>query len=95
MGNKNYIAGRRFEYETLKELKALDPEGFGGRLAGSHGKYDVVWVSPKHRTVYLIQCKTNHKISFPKKINYLYQQYENDYNINCQKWTKYLGKRHG
>src|SRR5574342_206127 len=40
MANKNYLAGRRLEYEVIKLLRASGMEAT--RTAGSHGWVDVV-----------------------------------------------------
>lgn len=54
MPNKNYVAGRSFEYETVNEWKE---KGYSAtRTAGSHGSADII--AFRHdRPVELIQCK--------------------------------------
>lgn len=41
MPNKNYLRGRRFEYETVKRWTG-DSQWKAVRTAGSHGEFDVV-----------------------------------------------------
>lgn len=54
MPNKNYIAGRRFEYDTIK---AYVKQGYRCiRASGSHGEYDVVAYRANHKPLF-IQCK--------------------------------------
>ena len=53
MVNKNYRAGRRFEYEVKKYFEKLGYTVF--RTAGSHGIADVIAV--KDDDTLLIQCK--------------------------------------
>lgn len=53
MPNKNYLKGRRKEYEVMKALKA---EGYAVvRSAGSHGIWDICAVRKEH--VLLLQVK--------------------------------------
>src|SRR5690242_18849916 len=54
MSNSNYVAGRAFEYETMKRWKVKGYDVL--RTAGSHGKFDVVAVRPDRKPE-LIQCK--------------------------------------
>lgn len=52
--NKNYVAGRRLEYEVMQ---AWREKGYSvARTAGSHGAYDVIAFDP-NRPVELIQVK--------------------------------------
>jgi hypothetical protein len=54
MTNKNYRAGRAFEYEAVQILKDRHyPKA--GRTAGSHGPFDVYGIKNGH--VVLISCK--------------------------------------
>ena len=51
--NKNYMSGRRFEYQTMK---ILEKNGYTAlRTAGSHGFADVIAFNEEH--VRFIQCK--------------------------------------
>lgn len=50
----NYERGRAFEYERMKAFRDDGHEVM--RTAGSHGKFDLIAISPKGR-VQLIQCK--------------------------------------
>ena len=91
--NKNYVRGRKWEYQTLKYLKNLDSFGFGGRMAGSHGLADVVWVSPRDSTVYFIQNKVTKKkcIGFYDPNHKCYKKTLNTYklfDVVLEKWTK-------
>lgn len=54
MPNKNYQAGRRMEYESVKRWRAKGYDA--NRSAGSHGHWDVVAVR-SGRSVELVQCK--------------------------------------
>lgn len=54
--NKNYLAGRRFEYDRMKHYKEvlkLDAV----RTAGSHGKWDIIATDWPRGIVTHIQCK--------------------------------------
>lgn len=54
MSNRNYLAGRRLEYETIKTKQN---EGYEAvRTAGSHGKYDVIAFKIDRKPQF-IQCK--------------------------------------
>ena len=53
-GNPNYRAGRAFEYEAMKMLKARGYDKTG-RAAGSHGIFDVYGIKDNHAI--LISCK--------------------------------------
>ncbi len=55
MANKNYIAGRAFEYATIRLFRALGYDAC--RTAGSHGHFDVIAIHPQHGGIELIQCK--------------------------------------
>lgn len=53
MSNPNYVAGRRFEYEVMDNMRK---EGYKVlRTAGSHGAYDVICY--KANSTIFIQCK--------------------------------------
>jgi HJR/Mrr/RecB family endonuclease len=55
MVNKNYLAGRRFEY---KVKKYYENQGFTVlRTSGSHGFADLVAVKNDARIIIFIQCK--------------------------------------
>lgn len=55
MPNKNYLAGRRFEYKVKKDWEA---EGWKVlRTAGSHGEFDLVAYRQGRTTPVFIQCK--------------------------------------
>lgn len=53
MPSKNYLAGRRKEYQTMRLLEAQGYLAF--RMAGSHGAFDVIAFGP--RDVKAIQVK--------------------------------------
>ncbi|MFN3492098.1 MAG: hypothetical protein ACK40V_07760 [Anaerolineales bacterium] len=61
MPNKNYVRGRRLEYDLVKELISINGCDFAQRMAGSHSPYDVIGVNKKSKTAYLVQCKTKLK----------------------------------
>ena len=55
MSNRNYLAGRRFEYERMKHYRSLGCHVM--RTSGSHGKFDLIAIlSTGH--AYFIQCKS-------------------------------------
>jgi hypothetical protein len=55
MPNKNYLRGRRFEYEYANLMRE---QGFTiARTAGSHGLFDLIGINEKNGMVELIQCK--------------------------------------
>lgn len=45
--NKNYVAGRRFEQEFVRELKERNDVLFAFRSAGSKGAFDVIAIVKK------------------------------------------------
>ena len=54
MPNKNYIAGRAFEYATMRDY---EKRGFDCiRASGSHGEFDVIAYALGRKPVF-IQCK--------------------------------------
>lgn len=53
--NRNYVAGRDFEYEIVHELRGVGYEA--GRSGGSHGIIDVWAIHPLNNTVKFIQAK--------------------------------------
>ena len=53
MPNKNYLSGRRFEYEVMDDLKTKGYKVI--RASGSHGEFDVIGYKP-HSTI-MVQCK--------------------------------------
>lgn len=54
MPNKQYLAGRRWEYECAADLRL---RGFKViRASGSHGEYDLVAYAPDKKPIF-IQCK--------------------------------------
>ena len=57
MPNKNYIRGRKKEYQICKELK---DKGFviAQRSAGSHSPIDIFAINPDTRTILFIQAKS-------------------------------------
>jgi Holliday junction resolvase len=65
MPNKNYIAGRAFEYEVVDEWRG---KGYAAtRTAGSHGSADIIAFRPD-RIVELIQCKRVTRESEAKRL---------------------------
>lgn len=54
--NKNYIKGRRKEYEIVKKMKEQGCE-IAQRSAGSHSPIDVFAINREAREIYLIQSK--------------------------------------
>lgn len=55
MPNKNYVAGRRLEYQFKKDWEA---EGaIVLRTAGSHGLFDLVAINEQQGEITFIQCK--------------------------------------
>lgn len=53
MPNSNYLAGRRFEYEVMKDLRNSGYKVI--RASGSHGEFDIIAYKPK--SALFIQCK--------------------------------------
>lgn len=70
--SKNYIKGRRKEYEMIKKLKEgsyifKDGENMvfpiAQRTAGSHSPFDIVAIHPEKKVILLLQSKAGHKLS--------------------------------
>lgn len=55
MPNKNYLAGRRLEYEVKKDYE--DCGNIVLRTAGSHGFADLVILDPVTGLTLFVQCK--------------------------------------
>lgn len=53
--NRNYQAGRRLEYQVVKEMRECLDYDAVMRTAGSHGPADVIGISKE--VVCLVQCK--------------------------------------
>lgn len=54
MPNKNYVAGRRFEWDLMKVMKL---KGFKCiRASGSHGEYDIIAYRVDQKPLF-VQCK--------------------------------------
>ncbi len=65
MPNANYLAGRRFEYETQRTWEA---KGYSTiRASGSHGHYDCVAFKLDRKPEF-IQCKVTEKKHVAKKL---------------------------
>jgi Holliday junction resolvase len=56
MPNKNYVKGRRKEYEQCNKLKS---QGFDivQRTAGSRSPIDIIAISKAKKEIILVQCK--------------------------------------
>ncbi len=66
MPNRNYLRGRRFEWQVKKDL---EKEGFHvTRASGSHSMYDLIAVRQGHYITHIkfIQCKTGKKPNINK-----------------------------
>jgi Holliday junction resolvase len=59
MPNKQYLTGRRLEYQVRNFFKSVGMTVI--RSAGSHGKWDVVAIDESNRIIYLVQCKRGKK----------------------------------
>lgn len=84
MPNKNYLAGRRFEYDLKKSYEKAGAHVM--RTAGSHGKFDLIVVPiglGKDKMIQLIQCKLITKASMAKKL-------ESDFRKNTTPHTHFL-----
>ncbi len=56
MPNRNYLAGRRFEYRAMQELKECGYTVM--RTAGSHGPFDIIAIHTQApHVVEMVQCK--------------------------------------
>lgn len=72
MPNKNYVAGRNFEYARKKEWSSRGYIVL--RTAGSHGPFDLVGIHPSY-PVALIQCK---RVETPPQANRLLNEFRNN-----------------
>ena len=66
MPNKNYIRGRRKEYQITKKYKDLGYE-IAQRSAGSHSPIDVFAIDKETKTIMLIQSKPDSMSDNAKK----------------------------
>lgn len=93
MPNRNYIAGRSFEYKTKRLLEE------GGylviRAAGSHGPYDLMAIHPGE-PVRCIQVKRVQKEGAMKRLFFDWDQLEHQDNQNYREelWVWFRGKPH-
>jgi hypothetical protein len=87
--NKNYLRGRRFEYEVVKDLLTNNPNGFAQRMAGSHSPYDVIGYDPDIKKIWLVQCKTK-VINEPKSFNIEDLKISGGWEISTYKVIKYI-----
>ncbi len=55
MPNKNYVKGRKYEYDIVHLMR--DKGYLAFRSAGSHSPVDVVAIDGKNKIIKLIQCK--------------------------------------
>lgn len=93
--NKNYLRGRRLEYEVVEELRKFNPEGFAQRMAGSRSPFDVIGYNPTQKRIILVQCKTKLTDSEPLKgtIGTSELNISNGWEITTYKRTKYITRR--
>lgn len=92
MPNKNYLRGRRLEYEVVEDFINAHPSGsWAQRMAGSHSPFDVVGVDYTNRTINFVQCKT--KVG--KKVGYVDSERSEDgaWTVVMYKRTKLIKKR--
>ncbi len=69
MSNPNYIAGRSFEYEVMKQWQA---KGYATlRASGSRGFFDVIAFHPDHKPE-MIQCKV---VAAAGRMNHLMKEF--------------------
>lgn len=54
MPNKNYQAGRRFEYEVMRYWESREYEAM--RTSGSHGSFDIIAIRADRKPEF-VQCK--------------------------------------
>lgn len=70
MPNKNYLAGRRLEYDLMR---LYEERGFSTlRTAGSHGAFDVIAYDEKRKPVF-IQCKRVANQATAKRMGKVYE----------------------
>lgn len=75
--NKNYLKGRRLEYEIIKRIN--DSGGISIRSAGSKGVIDIVGFFPKMNLINLIQAKNGKPVlkkSEKERITELYEMFK-------------------
>lgn len=84
MPNKNYLRGRRFEWEVKKQL---EQSGYSVmRTAGSHGFADIIAIRHANGQTHIrfIQCKVVKRITTAicnkllKELEFPIEHYEND-----------------
>jgi Holliday junction resolvase len=82
MPNKNYVKGRRKEYQIVNDLRTLGYLAF--RSAGSHSPVDVVAIHPEKQLIKLIQSKTDSMSENQKeKIK------KENQNLNGEFWVRF------
>lgn len=93
MPNKNYIRGRKFEWELMETLQNRGAD-MVFRTAGSHGKYDVIAFFFEEKEVELYQCKTKKsKKSKPQQVSET-MEFGGFWKVRACKITKfYLPKK--
>jgi hypothetical protein len=94
MPNKNYIRGRKFEYDIVANAKK-DPTAMVFRTSGSHGPYDVIAIHLLTNEIILTQCKT--KLTTNTVLKGTIAQTEikpfGTFTVIGRKLTRYIGKR--
>lgn len=83
MPNKNYVKGRRKEYQIRKELLGY---GFDivQRTAGSHSPIDIIAINKKTKQILLIQAKPKYQHT-----DKLYKENEwlnDEFLVNFEVW---------
>lgn len=91
MSNRNYLRGRRWEYEVLQDkcgIKSHTKNGrcFALRTAGSHGKYDIVRVCLVDKVAEFLQLKVKKGKPGHKKV---VMEPTTTISTFFNKWTKY------
>lgn len=87
MPNRNYLRGRRFEWQLKKDLESQG--WFVYRTAGSHGIYDLIALreSEEHGPqVALFQCKTTKE----DKVNPLIKEFTGKVAFKADSFAQFL-----
>lgn len=95
MPNRNYIRGRKFEYDVVERAKQ-NGAIMAFRTAGSHGPYDVIAFYSKDKIVHLTQCKTkltNDSSKAGKVVESEYFEFGQGWQVTGSKATRFIRRK--
>jgi len=86
MAHKNYIKGRRREYQLINQAKSEGKKAY--RFAGSHGDFDLVIINPKELKIDFIQVKDKKLYGKEKEELKKLSNLDNEYLVRFWVWSE-------